>query len=222
MLLYKSGTQDERNRIMTVDLNNMTSDEVENTIFDCLSDMSGEDVARRFGQFHGYQLFTREFLEFLSDEGCTDDEYSFDVEDEEDDEHDDFTLDEINNMGDEKVKLIFQDMQSVVKTVKHCSNYLKEHKGTGMNLLNSLAEKYGTKVETLGNGHYGITFNLLNAKKIGVSLWVQPSYEFFSISSTISVVYGTDDETTEVDWIELSTLYKYCKDNFELDIDNIE
>lgn len=49
--------------------------------------MSGEDVARLFTNYYGNQLLTREFAEFMIDDGCCDawqlgmEDYEDEVED---------------------------------------------------------------------------------------------------------------------------------------------
>ena len=46
--------------------------EMQGRIWDILCNLDGESVARLFTNFHGNQLLTREFAEFMIDEGCCD------------------------------------------------------------------------------------------------------------------------------------------------------
>lgn len=61
--------------------------ELQGRIWDVLCNMSGEDVARAFTNFHGNQLLTREFAEYMIDEGYCD-EWQLGMEDYEDEEKD--------------------------------------------------------------------------------------------------------------------------------------
>lgn len=75
---------------MTVNINNLSHDEVQEKAWDELENLSGEQVLRAFTGWHGMQLLTPDFLEYLSDNGYTTDTYEFeDDEDEEDEEEDD-------------------------------------------------------------------------------------------------------------------------------------
>lgn len=46
--------------------------ELQKEIWDSLCDLSGEDVARLFTTFYGNQLLSKDFAEFLEEEGYTD------------------------------------------------------------------------------------------------------------------------------------------------------
>lgn len=55
--------------------------------WDILCNLDGESVARLFTNFHGNQLLTREFAEFMIDEGCCD-AWELGMEDYENEEED--------------------------------------------------------------------------------------------------------------------------------------
>ena len=64
--------------------------ELQGRMWDILCGMSGEDVARAFTNWHGCQLLTEGFAEFLVDEGyCDADDLGLEEDDEDEEEDED-------------------------------------------------------------------------------------------------------------------------------------
>ena len=64
--------------------------ELQARMWDILCGMSGEDVARAFTNWHGNQLLTEGFAEFLVDEGyCDADDLGLEDDDEEEEDDED-------------------------------------------------------------------------------------------------------------------------------------
>lgn len=60
-------------------------DRIQNCVWNKLCEMSGEDVARAFTDYHGNQLMDEDFYHYLVDEGYMDDELGLnDTEDDDD------------------------------------------------------------------------------------------------------------------------------------------
>ena len=108
-------------------LNNMTTDEVQDKIWEILEGLDGETVLRAFTNWHGMQLLTPEFLEALSDDGYTDEQYAFedDEDDEEDEEEeqdgsiDEDTINFLNGVSDEELRTMYGAGKKAIDTLEN-------------------------------------------------------------------------------------------------------
>lgn len=188
-------------------LNNMTTEEIQDTIWEVLESKSGEEVLRAFTNWHGTQLLTGEFLEALSDDGMTDEEYGYfddeedeEIEEEDDDDSDEDTKEFLDTLTDDELEEVHSKVVKLYETLakvaldssaKETQHGQVDHVRCAFKALVSLY--HGEYTDMLSENHYmDIRLNIAPIHDVLITLTALPNKRpYINVNQWVDYKDGT-------------------------------